>query len=287
MHDIFYFTDVHGQLDLFQTMRDWCYKQDPECIIIYGGDACDRGDYGYDIMQMILDDPHMVYLKGNHEDLFVKAAREIAEMFDDIYNHPHTLQEAQAILESTCFFHNTSLHIYNGGNPTLLAWLLDGASKEFVDAIDNLPLVFSTDTCDFCHAGGGWKAFDEVSRAAYEGRKPNAFAADAMIWDRDHLNVGWKKDRILVHGHTPTCLLHPKLRAPEDTIKPVAWQGLTSKEAYPGWRIDMDTGMTWTGRGYILNVLTMTVTGFWDHDVGVVARPKAPVEQEFEKFKII
>ena len=42
MHDVFYFTDIHGQLDLFQTMRDWCLKQDPECMIIFGGDACDR-----------------------------------------------------------------------------------------------------------------------------------------------------------------------------------------------------------------------------------------------------
>lgn len=287
MHDIFYFTDVHGQLDLFQTMRDWCLQQDPECMIVYGGDACDRGDFGYDIMEALLDDPQIVYIKGNHEDLFVKAAEEILDTYPDIANQRQTLQQAQDILEGVCFFHNVSLHIYNGGNPTLISWLTSGTSTEFVEKIKNLPATFSTDTIDFSHAGGTPKSFQAVSDAEYEGTKPNIFAVKSVIWDRDNLHIGWIKDRILVHGHTPTCLLSPKIATvTEEECKPVAWQGLTSREAYPGWRIDMDTGMTWTGRGYVLNCLTMEVIGFWDHDVGKVVT-KRPVEEEFEKYKII
>lgn len=286
MHDIFYFTDVHGQLDLFQTMRDWCYKQDPECSIIYGGDACDRGDFGYDIMEAILDDPQIVYLKGNHEDMFVKAAQAILEEIPEYANKRLTLTQAQDVLEHMVFSdHNVNLHIYNGGNPTLISWMTEGCSTDFVDKIDKLPLTFSGEVCDFSHAGGSYKAWREANNAEYEGVKPNPFAAKDMLWDRDKLALGWKENRILIHGHTPTCLLPTRIAVSEEEIRPVAWQGWTSKEYYPGWRIDMDTGMTWTGRGYVLNCLTMEVFGFWDRDVGKMTT-KRPVEQ-FENYKII
>ena len=104
MHDIFYFTDVHGQLDLFQTMRDWCLKQDPECTIVYGGDACDRGDFGYDIMQAILDDPQMIYIRGNHEDMFLKAAKELLVNNPTDKNRTHTIQEANDCELNLFFF---------------------------------------------------------------------------------------------------------------------------------------------------------------------------------------
>ena len=39
MHDVFYFTDVHGCYDLYRAAMNYCLEQDPECTIIYGGDA--------------------------------------------------------------------------------------------------------------------------------------------------------------------------------------------------------------------------------------------------------
>ena len=86
MHDIFYFTDVHGCYDLYRAAIDYCFKQDPECMIVYGGDACDRGTSGYQIMKELLDNPRVVYLKGNHEDLFVRAAQFIARDYDGAIN---------------------------------------------------------------------------------------------------------------------------------------------------------------------------------------------------------
>mgnify|MGYP002526906662 CR=1 FL=1 len=81
MHDVFYFTDIHGRKDLFDRIISFCEQQDPEYTLIFGGDAADRGSEGYYIMTALLDNPHVIYLKGNHEDLFVKAARAIIGHF--------------------------------------------------------------------------------------------------------------------------------------------------------------------------------------------------------------
>ena len=89
---VFYFTDVHGQLDLFHAMLNWCACQDSEYHLIYGGDAADRGEYGYQIMKELLNNPRVTYLYGNHEDLFVKAADAIIgkyAMSDESYAYLH------------------------------------------------------------------------------------------------------------------------------------------------------------------------------------------------------
>lgn len=83
MHDIFYFTDIHGMYDLYRAIMDYCNEQDPEAMIIFGGDACDRGKDGYKIMKELLDNPQVLYLKGNHEDLFVHAAWYLMREYHD------------------------------------------------------------------------------------------------------------------------------------------------------------------------------------------------------------
>ena len=37
-----------------------------------------------------------------------------------------------------------------------------------------------------------------------------------------------------------------------------------AKDKRPGYKIDMDTGATFVGRAYLLDVLTMNVIGFYD-----------------------
>ena len=287
MHDIFYFTDVHGQLDLFQTMRDWCYQQDPECMIVFGGDACDRGEFGFDIMQAILDDPQMVYIRGNHEDLFLKAARELLANNPTDKNRMHTIQEANDLIDRESWLHHVHLHLRNGGRSTLKAWLIDGASTEFLKRLeDNTCLTLAGDwgLC-FSHAGGHQDTFKRVNEAEYNGTFMWGDDQEEMIWDRNYFTSWWDKPvQTIIFGHTPTCYLRdwmpdlPYMK--ENEMKPIAY-----KDAGGGTHIAMDTGMTWNGRGYVLNCLTMHVYGFLDPDVKKLDG-KRPVTQ-FENFKII
>lgn len=287
MHDVFYFTDVHGQLDLFQTMRDWCYEQDPECTIVFGGDACDRGEFGYDIMQAILDDPQIIYIRGNHEDMFIRAARELLANNPTHKNRQHTIQEANDLIDMESWLHWVHLSLRNGGRSTLKAWLIDGASTEFIDQLEArtcITLAADNGLC-FSHAGGLQEAFQRVNEAEYEGEIPDRDDAEMMIWDRNYFCSWWDDPKsTIIFGHTPTCYMRdwlpdlPYMR--ENEMKPVAY---TDKGG--GTHIAMDTGMTWTGRGYVLNCLTMHVYGFLDPDVQKLDG-KCPVTQ-FEDYKII
>lgn len=275
MHDMFYFTDVHGEYNLFQYIIKWCKKQDPECMIIYGGDAADRGPEGYRIIQELLNDPKILYIYGNHEDLFVKAADAIIGAYannDERYEFLHTCNHdrAKLILREMSARDNedVKLHLYNGGEPTLLSWLEDGANEEIIDKIRNLPRTFSYENIDFCHAGSSYSAFEAVAKAEYNGEAYPWYDEEMVIWDRGCIPLGWKTDRICVHGHTITLELPRRVYGQNKDLKnihPCAWHDLMgAKNKRGGIKIDMDTGIVFSGRAFVLNCLTMKVTGFED-----------------------
>ena len=131
-------------------------------------------------MHELLDDPYIIYLKGNHEDIFCRAAREIKEAFNF---KDADRERVRTILNSCLVFDDRYLAIQdsvsNGGLATLTDWVMDGMPMEFVERIEHLPLTFSTDTCDFCHAAGVPQVFQRVSDAEYY---------DTPIKEHDYLN---------------------------------------------------------------------------------------------------
>ena len=67
------FTDLHGMYNLWQQIRDYASPTDK---LYFLGDAMDRGPHGIKILKELLADPRVVFIKGNHEDIFVSSARE-------------------------------------------------------------------------------------------------------------------------------------------------------------------------------------------------------------------
>jgi len=275
MHNIFYFTDLHGQLKLFHAIKDWCHLQDSECTIIYGGDAADRGEDGYQIMKELLDDKRIIYLYGNHEDLFVRAAKAVLKTYEKNKEYLHNCNDTRAS-EIISHMHtikdsDVELYLYNGGNPTLTAWLCDGANKEFVDNIATLPVTFSYGYIDFCHAGGNYNAFKEVSSAEYNNIRPNSYAIKNCIWDRNSIPLGWETSRVCIHGHTPTIHLPSGIYGRDKRMKnihPCAWfDRMGGKSKRGGMKIDMDTATAYSGRIYVLNCLTGIASGFYDPNI--------------------
>lgn len=296
MHDIFFFTDLHGQKDLFHAMYDWCMRQDPECTIVYGGDAADRGEYGYSIMKELLDLPNVIYIKGNHEDMFVKACDEIigrSAIDDETYTQLHSKlpkEQAEEFIQ-THHGEDVALACYNGGWPTLIDWVMDGADEEFVERIRELPYTIQYEKFDFCHSAYLPYAFEEVNAAEYNEEPVPQYSANALLWDRHSLNYGWTSGRYVFFGHTPTVHLHSKIHhgMSEQDIRPCAWQSLvpSDREKRDGWKIDMDTGATWTGRAYVINCLTLTVYGFYDNTVAHPDEEAQPFDEPFENYQII
>jgi len=268
MHDVFYFTDIHGARPLFDAIMNYCREQDDEATIIFGGDAIDRGKDGYAIMKELLDNPKVVYLKGNHEDMFVKAAYEIKEHFD--FSN-RTDDKITDILYSCRYYdykyQGIKNSIGNGGLPTLMAWIHDGMPMDIVDRVAHLSYTFSYGNADFCHAAGVYETFVGAANAEYNNEKVDEYAATSLIWTRTGLPLGWAPNRIAIFGHTPTVYLSEFADEYVDDIEeedsvPIKYNGNDLDDRYTGEKLDMDTGAVFTGRAFVLNVLTMKAQGF-------------------------
>lgn len=244
---------------------DYCREQDSEATIVYCGDACDRGVDGYRIMKDLLENPYVVYLKGNHEDLFVQAAREIKQMF----NFENADRDKVKTILSACknFDYKYAAiqnSLYNGGMPTLLDWIIDGMPMNFVERIERLPLTFNTDTCDFCHAAGIYKIFKQAADAEYDEKEVEEYTSNSLLWSRTAFEYGWAPNRTVIFGHTPVPYLLDDLRVKRDKdniLRPYKYIG-TANPVMTGAKIDIDTGAAFTGVAYVLNVLTMQTQGF-------------------------
>lgn len=233
-------------------------------MIIYGGDACDRGPDGYKIMRELLENPQIVYLKGNHEDMFVAAARFIL----NDYHGPMDEQVIKNYLYSLAIKDNCVSQIinciYNGGMPTLTSWMAAGMPNDFVSQIDKLPLTFSTDTIDFCHAGTIPKVFNRVAEDEYNGDIPDREDAELLLWDRNMLGYGWAPNRICVYGHTPTPHLPAKYYGKDKSLSkahPCKYVG-NLDERLTGAKVAMDVATANTNKLYVLNCLTLKAQGF-------------------------
>ena len=274
MNKVFYFTDIHGHYDLFHHIITWCKEQDANCQIIFGGDACDRGVSGYRIMKELLEDPQVIYLKGNHEDMFDAAASFIMKNYhgnideEEIFDYLHSGIYRHESMESVndC--------VYNGGLPTLTDWMMDGLNAEFVKKIHELPITHVYNNIDFCHSGGNPDAFTVVREAELEGtliRYKYHYDIDDCIWQRMFLDTGWTANRVSMFGHTPTPHIPMNRRCvPEDFINaaPKCYHASTiydpEDEKLTGARIAMDVGTIACGRAYVIDCDTFVAYGFYD-----------------------
>lgn len=282
MHDIFYFTDIHGAGQLFDAIMAFCEKQDPEGMIIFGGDASDRGPDGYRIIKTLLDHPQVVYLKGNHEDMLTKAMRELKSQFSFANRSRSDIRTVlNACRRFDYKYEGIQNTLANGGMETLLDWIEDGMPMEICERLEKLPLTFSTELCDFCHTAGQYKTFKEVNDLEYEGKQVPEWDASFLLWSRVSLDSPWKPGRTAVFGHTPVPFIpdyvHDMKLAfnAEKDVRPVKW----GDPSTTGEKIDMDTGAVFLGRAYVLNVLTMQATGFEDKDFKNNEIRKHDVEQ--------
>lgn len=257
-------SDLHGDPESFATLLGELAGKDYQLYFL--GDAADRGPSGYIIIKWLLDNPHVIYLKGNHEDLFVRAAREFYRVWHKYWEHETLAEivERHTIHEIMRKGPDMKLHMSNGGASTFLAWLNDGAPLEIIEMLDQLPLKASYKDYDMCHAGTmitSWE--DEV--------------VEDLIWDRDSFCEEWYPNRILVHGHTPVPLMpnylvhQEQLMEDPDNVwllpqdeemspEPLVYHP-GARSDYPngldmhrGLKVDIDTGAVFTGCLTILDL---------------------------------
>lgn len=256
----FVFSDIHGQGEHFRKMMAFLDEQTEKYRCVFLGDACDRGPDGYDIMKQLLANPHMTYLKGNHEDMFVKACWAFVEIAEEAgYSPKEYAKMINWDIREVAYDCDISLSIHNGGTPTLNSWLQDSCPLSIVRKIENLPvqascIVWEDETpvkiFDLCHAGcysSEWETAEE----------------ETLLWDRTHFSADWditenEVPHVLVHGHTPVEYLsrytHTASWSECQKAKPILYMD--------GHKLDMDTGVFYTGITWMVELSTMTFTRF-------------------------
>ena len=185
----FAITDIHGRADLFFKALDIMSSMDESFHCFVLGDVADRGEDGYNLMKYFLSSTeNFSYIKGNHEDLFVKAAIVFLEKANEENVHKEDYVGFFTKLYQRKEVSLFSLYMDNGGARTLLSWLKDGAPLDILFRLNALPLEIEADINNrsflFCHSGlTDGEDFDR-------------------LWLREPIFEP-SRGKTIIHGHTP------------------------------------------------------------------------------------
>ena len=216
MNKHYCFTDIHGNYDLWCQIKNYCDETDK---LIFLGDAIDRGDAGLQIVQEMLKDKRITYLKGNHEEFLTDIG---AELVDGIHmSLPYWLQ--------------------NGGNETVeqFSRLSYDSQVYYIRKLRDLPLKFK-----YVNTKG------QTILLSHAGFTPGmACSASDLIWDRNHIYHNWPtaaeyENTYVVHGHTPT---------------PIIFQSEDIVNYCDGHKFDLDVGSFVTNKIVLFDLDTLEV----------------------------
>ena len=185
---VYAISDIHGcSAEFKELLNAVSFSEYDELYII--GDAVDRGPDPIGVLRMIMDDPRMHFLYGNHDDMFFRRIpdliREIQtpgylQMDDDLFRWVHLnggLTTMDRFLELTlpeCY------DIYAFLSNRVYYKELQAGGRKFL----------------LCHAGT-----DEHCR---RGVQPAEIPPEELMWSRIGLDDNPWPDRWLVTGHMPT-----------------------------------------------------------------------------------
>ena len=227
-------SDWHGNLAVAEKVFEFLQPND---TLYFLGDCADRGNEGVMLAQMLLDDPRVKFIKGNHE-IFME------EGLNDMINigYPRDM----------------NLWVYNGGYPTIeeLSKMTDNEMRMLRAQLKQLPqtLIYNNrDGKDIIlnHCG--------YTPSFANGNEFYIPAGFSPCWDRSHFFEYWDDahfpNTYVVHGHTPVILLEKKFND---------WAGkkTPSEEEYDfkalhycdGHKICIDLGSFFTNKTMLLDL---------------------------------
>ena len=238
---IYAWADLHGRMDIFQVGLEYL---NPEDKVYFLGDAADRGLDGWKIIKAIINDNRFTYLKGNHEDLLVKAIGKITQ--------------EDYIEGNIAWDSDINLWFLNGGEPTYTAIFNDKSIpiQEIIDIINKLK------TLPFCAVYHNAKGQNVIlSHSGYDGIDYGN--EEKFIWDRHHLMFydTWdgEPNEVIVHGHTPIELMindQEKNALWYKDIFPKPWKGIGAYWYAKNHKCNIDTGAVWNHNSTLLNLDT-------------------------------
>ena len=172
--------DIHGQLHKLKGLIEKL-PIDDTCQLVFVGDYIDRGEYSFEVIEYLINlykRYNCVFLKGNHEDLFMNFM--LGES-DDMF-------------------------VCNGGDSTIQSYKNNGYDiSQFIEyQRRNLPIThvnfykslknyYETDDYIFVHAG-------LLPKNIPLSEQP----VDVLLWERyDFINSDFDWGKKVIFGHTP------------------------------------------------------------------------------------
>ena len=229
---VFACSDIHGHYEIYEKIKAMLK---PDDCVYFLGDAGDRGPDSWKTIKAIYNDPQFIYIKGNHEDMLVKACKDYLE---DDYMWDYS---------------SYMLSYRNGGKQTMEDWEIDPDRVGWYQRLRDLP-TWDTYCANgreivLCHAGfTPWMAEGETS---YE-----LPCDEDLIWDREHYYSRTylpmhMDDVLVVHGHTP--IHHLASDIDEDWESGAFWY-------MNGHKCCIDSGGFFSGEFVLLNLDTLEDT---------------------------
>jgi calcineurin-like phosphoesterase family protein len=239
--------DLHGCRWAWEAIKKVLQPND---TLYFLGDAADRGPDGWAIMNELITDPRVIYIKGNHEDFMLQnIGNSTPDTFDP---------------DAFYWDEHMELWFYNGGEVTYNAFMKDPNRFNNLHLFKNLPFItvyhnIFGETVYLTHAGCNIHDIPGLTE-------------EEAIWNREHYRLNrWDgaDNEFVVHGHTPIPLMvqtqdkiaafwsdeeNPIIRT-EDMIEPGAyWYA-------GGHKVNIDCGTVFTGVCVLLNLDT------WDEEI--------------------
>lgn len=218
-------SDLHGRYDIYENI---CKMLMPDDKVYFLGDANDRGPDGWKLIKAIINNPHFIYIKGNHEQMLVDAGR--------------------AALEGNYHSKSVRLLMRNEGYGTLCDWQQEEErfQADWLNYIDKLPTYQVYQNID------GLIIFLSHAGCTPHMIGDELFFSTDLLWNRTHFREAWAKgceDVITVHGHTPNCFIDEEINAVRDAEVQLSayWYNQNHK-------VCIDTGAYWTDTAVLLDL---------------------------------
>ncbi|HET7628585.1 MAG TPA: metallophosphoesterase family protein [Bacillales bacterium] len=180
-------SDVHGEADkLERLLQKTGYDREKDQLILLG-DYVDRGPDSKRTVEKViaLHKEGAIVLKGNHDEMMEQSFRGERERYLNVWLLNGGLETLKA--------YGYDIPEADGRMPELVE---NAAVRDHLDFFQQLPLVYTTEDYIFAHAG-------------VDPDKPlDACDANVLLWIRDRFHAGYKGDKTVVFGHTPTSTFH-------------------------------------------------------------------------------
>ena len=181
-------SDLHGQLDLYNQIKEYINDDD----IVYAlGDFGDRGPHPWVTLKMALDDPQFIYLMGNHDLMLLKYMERIFRWIKE-------KEIKEWCSDDVPYWFDDSL-VYNGGWQTICSWADESAPKrmEYYEKLLNAPLEIRV-------AARNLRSFIYLTHAGRNPQYDSALNVEEFVWDRTHFfSQGLMDKDLLIFGHSP------------------------------------------------------------------------------------